>query len=215
MKNKNGYLGLAVLAVLVSVLAFAIPTEKTASFWIAYLFTLVAIAGQVYVWHFGNRKSEFLGLSTLYVGSAYLIAQLIVFAVFKAVPILTTWSAVIVCCLILGIAAIVMLSVQSAQTEIERVENKVQTKVLYIRNIQTEVEILTDAETDLETKKELQGLAEKIRFSDPMSSEQLRTLENDIEKEIKNLENSADKIQTIKQIERLLAERNAMCENLK
>ena len=44
MKNKNGYLGLAVLAVLVSVLAFAIPTEKTASFWIAYLFTLFAIA---------------------------------------------------------------------------------------------------------------------------------------------------------------------------
>lgn len=215
MKNKNGYLGLAVLAVLVSVLAFAIPTERTASFWIAYLFTLVAIAGQIYVWHLGNRKSKFLGLSTLYVGSACLIAQLIVFAVFKAVPTLPTWSAAVVCCFILGIAAIIMLSVQSAQTEIERVENKVQTKVSYIRNIQMEVELLADAETNLEIKKELQGLAEKIRFSDPMSSEQLRTLENDIEKEIENLGNSADKIQTINQIERLLAKRNAMCKNLK
>lgn len=32
MKYKNGYIGLAVLAILISVIAFAVPTEKTASF---------------------------------------------------------------------------------------------------------------------------------------------------------------------------------------
>lgn len=74
MKYKNGYIGLVVLAILISVIAFAVPTEKTASFWIAYIFTLVAILGQIYVWKQGNRKSKFLGLPTLYVGSIYLAA---------------------------------------------------------------------------------------------------------------------------------------------
>ena len=96
MKHKNGYIGLAVLAILISVIAFAVPTEKTASLWTAYIFTLVAILGQIYVWKQGNQKSKFLGLSTLYVGSIYLVAQIVVFAIFKAVPTFPTWSAVVI-----------------------------------------------------------------------------------------------------------------------
>lgn len=41
MKYKNGYIGLVVLAILISVIAFAVPTEKTASFWIAYISMMI------------------------------------------------------------------------------------------------------------------------------------------------------------------------------
>ena len=215
MKYKNGYIGLVVLAILISVIAFAVPTEKTASFWIAYIFTLVAILGQIYVWKQGNRKSKFLGLPTLYVGSIYLAAQLIVFAIFKAIPTLPAWSAVVICCVILGIAIISILSVQSAQTEIERVENKVNTKVSYIRNMQTEVEMLAEIETNPEVKEKLKELAEKIRFSDPMSNEKLQALENNITEEIKEFGRSEDKIKSIEKIETLVTQRNKMCKNLK
>ena len=215
MKYKNGYIGLVVLAILISVIAFAVPTEKTASLWTAYIFTLVAILGQIYVWKQGNQKSKFLGLSTLYVGSIYLVAQIVVFAIFKAVPTLPTWSAVVICCVILGIAIISILSVQSAQTEIERVENKVNTKVSYIRNMQTEVEMLAEIETNPEVKEKLKELAEKIRFSDPMSSEKLQALENNITEEIKAIGCSGDKNKSIEKIETLVTQRNKMCKNLK
>lgn len=215
MKYKNGYIGLAVLAILISVIAFAVPTEKTASFWIAYIFTLVAIFGQICVWKQSNRKSKFLGLSTLYVGSIYLAAQIIVFAIFKVVPTLPTWSAIVICCVIFGMAIVSILSVQSAQTEIERVENKVNTKVSYIRNMQTEVEMLAEIETNPEVRKKLKELAEKIRFSDPMSSENLQALENNIAEEIKAFGSSEDKIKSIEKIETLVTRRNKMCKNLK
>lgn len=215
MKHKNGYIGLAVLAILISVIAFAVPTEKTASLWTAYIFTLVAILGQIYVWKQGNQKSKFLGLSTLYVGSIYLVAQIVVFAIFKAVPTFPTWSAVVICCVILGIAIISILSVQSAQTEIERVENKANTKVSYIRNMQTEVEMLAEIETNPEVKEKLKELAEKIRFSDPVSSEKLQSLENKIAEEIKAFGRSEDKIKSIEKIETLVTQRNKVCKNLK
>lgn len=215
MKYKNGYIGLAVLAILISVIAFAVPTEKTASFWIAYIFTLVAISGQIYVWKQGHRKSKFLGFSTLYIGSIYLVAQTIVFAIFKAVPTLPTWSAVAICCVILGIAIIGILSVQSAQTEIECVENKVNTKVSYIRNMQIEVEMLAEIETNPAVKEKLKELVEKIRFSDPMSSEKLQALENNIAEEIKAFGTSEDKVKSIEKIETFVTQRNKMCKNLK
>ena len=120
-----------------------------------------------------------------------------------------------ICCVILGIAIISILSVQSAQTEIERVENKVNTKVSYIRNMQTEVEMLAEIETNLEVKEKLKELAEKIRFSDPMSNEKLQALENNIAEEIKAFGRSEDKIKSIEKIETLVTQRNKMCKNLK
>ena len=126
-----------------------------------------------------------------------------------------TWSAVVICCVILGIAIISILSVQSAQTEIERVENKVNTKVSYIRNMQTEVEMLAEIETNPEVKEKLKELAEKIRFSDPMSNEKLQALENNIAEEIKEFGRSEDKIKSIEKIETLVTQRNKTCKNLK
>ena len=46
-KQTRGYVILGILALLVSVTAFAVPAEKTGAFWIAYAFTLAAIAAQI------------------------------------------------------------------------------------------------------------------------------------------------------------------------
>ena len=50
MKNKKrGYIVLAILFVVYSVIAFAAPFQMTAVFWIAYLFGVFAIAAQLYI----------------------------------------------------------------------------------------------------------------------------------------------------------------------
>ena len=47
-KNKGmAYAVLAIAFVLINVIAFAVPTAKTATFWIAYVFTAVAFALQI------------------------------------------------------------------------------------------------------------------------------------------------------------------------
>jgi hypothetical protein len=60
MKNNNskGYAILGILFVLISVIAFAVPTAKTTAFWISYAFTVAAFAAQIIIWKaaFGRAK---------------------------------------------------------------------------------------------------------------------------------------------------------------
>ena len=182
--STKGYVILGILFALISIIAFAVPTVKTATFWIAYVFTAAAFAAQIIIWRTAlgkeTLKSKFLGFPVVHIGIVYTVIQVIAFAVFMFVPTLPTWSAIVVCSVIAGISAVCMISADAGRNEIERVEAKVQKKVFYIRELQTVVELLTDVETDADTKAALDQLAEKIRFSDSMSSEQLANLENKI-----------------------------------
>ncbi len=134
MMKKNstkGYAVLGILFVLISVVVFAVPVPKTAAFWIAYGFTVIAFAAQIIIWKtaFGrgeSLKSKFLGFPMIHIGIVYLVAQILVLAVFLYFPALPPWSSVVVCTVIAGIAAICMIAVAAGCSEIRRVEEKVE-----------------------------------------------------------------------------------------
>ena len=192
-KNKGmAYAVLAMAFILFNVIAFAVPTAKTATFWIAYVFTAVAFASQIAIWNFAFKgtdtlKSKFLGIPLISVGITYLIVQIIAFVIFMAFPIAPSWIAIVVCALILSISAICLIGTETSREEINRVEEKVEKKVFYIKSLQVDIEMLASAETDTDTKKVLTKLAEKIRFSDPMSDEALVDLEAEITAKVKEL----------------------------
>ncbi len=217
--STKGYVILGILFALISIIAFAVPTVKTATFWIACVFTAAAFAAQIIIWRTAlgkeTLKSKFLGFPVVHIGIVYTVIQVIAFAVFMFVPTLPTWSAIVVCSVIAGISAVCMISADAGRNEIERVEAKVQKKVFYIRELQTVVELLTDVETDADTKAALDQLAEKIRFSDSMSSEQLANLENKISAKVLELKTAPNKVEIITELNSLLDERNKKCKNLK
>ena len=217
--STKGYVILGILFALIRIIAFAVPTVKTATFWIAYVFTAAAFAAQIIIWRTAlgkeTLKSKFLGFPVVHIGIVYTVIQVIAFAVFMFVPTLPTWSAIVVCSVIAGISAVCMISADAGRNEIERVEAKVQKKVFYIRELQTVVELLTDVETDADTKAALDQLAEKIRFSDSMSSEQLANLENKISAKVLELKTAPNKVEIITELNSLLDERNKKCKNLK
>lgn len=220
MKNKSwGYSILAILFLLLSVIAFVIPTVKTGTFWSAYAFTAVAFGVQVHIINIAlgkkkTLKSKFLGIPMIHVSIVYLILQVIVFAIFVVVPTLPVWSVTVVCASILGIATVCMISVEIGTGEINRVDEKVQKKVFYIKSLQADVELLADAATDNEVTDKLIELAEQIRFSDPMSHESLAELESAIAEKVEELRVAPNK-NTIKEIASLLSERNKKCKLLK
>lgn len=220
-KNSvKGYAILCILFVVISVVTFAVPTEKTAAFWIAYAFAVTALAAQIVIWKAAlgredTMKIKFLGLPVVYIGIVYLIVQLAVFVVFLIVPSLPAWIAVVVCVVIAGVSAICMLVADTGRSEIERVEVKMQKKVFYIKSLQADIEVLANRESDLATKKELTQLAEKIRFSDSMSHEQLAELEAQIAAKVSELKVAADKSEIVTEILFLLDERNQKCKILK
>lgn len=215
--STKGYVILGILFALVSIIAFAVPTMKTATFWIAYVFTAAAFAAQIIIWKTAlgkeeTLKSKFLGLPVVHIGVVYAIIQTVAFAVFLLVPMLPAWSVIVVCSVIAGVSAVCMISADAGRNEIERVEAEVQKKVFYIRELQTVVELLTDVETDADTKAALTQLAEKIRFSDPMSHEQWVDLENKISVKVVELKTAANKVEIIAELKSLLDEQNKKCK---
>lgn len=174
-KNKGlEYAVLGIAFVVCSVLTFVIPTAKTAAFWIAYGFAAAAFVGQILIWNLAFRKGEatkskFLGWSLTQVGLVYLAAQILVLAFFMAAPTLPAWSAVTASILVLGISVICRISGGVSRGEITRVDAKVREKVFFIKARQADVELLAEAETNKEIRGALLKLAEKLRFSAPMS----------------------------------------------
>lgn len=220
-KNKSmAYAALAIAFVLFNVIAFAVPTAKTATFWIAYVFTAVAFASQIVIWKFAFKgadtlKSKFLGIPLISVGITYLIVQIIAFAVFMALPFLASWIAIVVCTLILGVSAICLIGTETGREEINRVEEKVEKKVFYIKSLQVDVEMLASTETNADTKMALTKLAEKIRFSDPMSNDSLADLEAEISTKVKEIKTAENKLEIITVIDSLITERNKKAKLLK
>ena len=214
---KDALIG--IIFILITVVSLAIPTSKSAAFWVAYIFTVVALAAQIVLWKraFGHKelKSKFLGFPIVHIGIVYLVVQIAVLFIFVFAEKLPTWSALVICTAIAAIAAIFMIAADAGRTEIERVEQKIKGKVFYIKNLQVDMEILAGAEKDAKTKKALEQLAEKIRFSDPMSNEQLAVLEDKISLAVENLKSSDDKMKIIEDLNLLLDERNRKCKILK
>lgn len=223
MMKKNsskGYLILGILLVLVSVIAFAVPSAKNTAFWISYGFTVLAFAAQIAIWKaaFGRAeflKSKFLGFPIVHIGIVYLVVQIIDLAVFLFIPTLPIWSAVVACAVIAGVSAVCMIASDVGRSEIERVSAKVREKTFYIKQLQVDVELLAGAETDTATKSALTRLAEKIRYSDPMSDGQLADIEDRITVKFAELKSSADKVKIINELNSLLDERNRKCKLLK
>lgn len=218
--STKGYVILGILFTLVSIIAFAVPTVKTATFWIAYVFTAAAFVAQIGIWKTAlckeeTLKSKFLGFPVVHIGIVYVILQVTAFAAFMFVPTLPVWSATVVCSVIAGVSAVCMISADTGRNEIERVEAKVQKKVFYIRELQADIELLADNESEAVVKTVLTQLAEKIRFSDPMSNEQLADLENKISTKVAELKTASNKLEIITELNSLLDERNKKCKILK
>ncbi|MBQ8210429.1 MAG: hypothetical protein IJZ35_07610 [Clostridia bacterium] len=220
-KNKvMCYAALGVVFILFNVIAFVIPTAKTSTFWIAYVFTVIAFVLQIGVWIYAFKgsdkiKSKFLGIPLVAVGIIYLIIQIIAFSVFMAYPLTQMWIAVVVCAFILGISAIFLIGTEVGKNEINRVEPKIEKKVFYIKSLQTDVEMIAENEIDEDMRELLKQLAEKIRFSDPMSNNELIDIEIEINSKIAELKITDKKTESVKEIETLLTERNKKVKLLK
>lgn len=218
--STKGYVILGILFIVVSVIAFAVPVQKTAAFWITYAFTAIAILAQIVIWNVAlgredTLKSKFLGFPVLHLGVLYLIVQLAAFAVYLFIPVLPVWSAVVVCVVLGGVFSVCMISADVGRNEIERVEDKIQKKAFYIRTLQADMELLVNAESDAKVKAELLRLAEKVRYSDPMSHEKVAELEARIAEKASGLKTAGNKGEIITEIHSLLDERNRKIKILK
>lgn len=223
--NKlRGYIVLAAIFIVLSVISFAAPFVKNPCFWIAYIFGLCAIAFQVYVFHLsfsGGRdvKSKFYGFPIARIGVFYLIAQLCLTLLEMILAFFLPYWIPLILNVVLGAFALVgCVAADVMRDEIIYQEDATEKNISNMRSLQAFSMTLADQCDHVEAKKYLKTVAEKFRFSDPVSSNEtleleskLKVLLNEIQQAV--VENDFDRIGSLStKTMHTLAERNRRCK---
>lgn len=224
-KNKGMYLGVvAIVLAVFNVVAFLIPFVMTAGFWIGYSFAMLAIVLTAIVIFYAlgreGMKSKFYGIPLVLLVWPYLLVQLAISLVEMSLPIIPFKYEIVLNIIVLAIVLIGLIGINVGTDEVERLDEKIKDKRLYIKSLEGDIEVLITKTPDVSLQKKLKALAERIRYSDPMSSPQLASLENLIDAKVVELRESFSQEKSVtdtlcEEIQQLFAERNRKCKLLK
>ena len=217
-------IGLGVLLVLYILIAFLIPFVKTATFWVSFVFTLIAfgvVVASIYIAFIKNpdAKSKFYGFPIAKIGVIYGTVQLVAGILFMALAAyVPAWLAVLVYAIALGAAVIGLISADAVVEEIHVQDRKLRTDVALMRGLQSKVNQMATQCDDSNAAASVKNLAEELRYSDPVSSDALVEIEADLTSTIDELQSAIidGDITAISQLCRkasaVLTERNRLCK---
>ena len=226
-RGKQSIIVMGIILVVFSVIVFVIPFRKGGTFWVAYTSELLAIALQIPVFKlaYDNAKdlnSKILGFPVFRVGYIYLavqtIASIILFAlggIFEGFPI---WVSLIVCMIILAAAVICSIAVDVAREEVEKIGQAQKIETEFIKLMRVKSQNLVNENNNKKIIKSLEGIAEKFRYSDPVSSKGIAASETKIDIMFSELEmavnsNETDKVEIIcGKLITLIDSRNNICK---
>lgn len=221
-KNKGLSVIIALIILVVfSIMAFLLPVKHSVLFWLGYSFTIYAtlflLAIILITLNKPSLNDKFHGLPIVNLAWTYFIIQLVL-SIWQITGFEAPYTyAIIANTTLAAIFIILTILTYAAGTEILRIEKKVDEKIFFIQNLQTDIELLSSNDKNL--SKALKNLSETVRFSDPMSHSQLSAVENIIiektdllQKTIANVDIS---LTLCDEIQKLFAERNKKCKILK
>lgn len=189
MKNKFKFYVVAwfILVAIFNVVAFVTPCKISRTFWIGYIFITLSFIGQLVCAYVAlkaeNSKKLFLNLPLITISHSALILSIIVGTLFMAIPNLPIWIGVIGCVLILGFNVIAIIKAAAAAETVNDVENKVAEQTEFIRTLTAEAQNLMNRANAPMLKNQCKKVYEALRYSDPVSNENLSDIENQIKDE--------------------------------
>ena len=221
-KYMRAYILIAFVFIIYSVAV--IPFPKNVIFEVAFAFSLLAIAAQIYTVYtvLKNQsliKDRIYDFPQIRISILYLIVQLIAsFLLMGFSAKIPVFAAVLAEIIILAIAVIGFFAADAARTEAVRQDVQLEKELVKMREMQTRINLLLDQCEEKSIKDMLQKTAEEIRCSNPIS----RDISEEIEDEIAvlyteieaaaldgDIENTA---RLCDRMEELLRERDRICK---
>lgn len=230
MKKGFKIYGIAwlILLILFNVIAFVSPgwsgIEKyTTSFWIGYVFITLCFIGNLICANSASKADSarklFYNIPLITISYTALIVSFVVGGLCMLLPSLPYWVGVIVCAIILALFAIAIVKASAAAELVERVDEKVKMQTSFIRSMTAEAESLMARAESLEAKAACKKVYETLRYSDPMSSEELSVIEAKIKGQMDlltaSVDNKDDFYSHANETIRYINERNIICKQLK
>lgn len=221
--EKRSYIILIILAILFSTISFVIPISKGITFFVAYAFGIIAILFQSYIIKIcsikgKDVKSRFYGFPIVQISLIYLVIQLLISLLeMVTTTIFPNWLVIIINTLITAIATIGCIAADAMKDEIQRQDNNLRQNLSNMRELQLLSKSLINMCTDETAKIQVKEIADDFKYSDPVSSEMTKEIENslkllmnDLQCEIMNENNESIK-KLCEEIEIKLSERNRIC----
>ena len=184
-KNFKFYLvAWAIVLALFNVISFVVPAEKTTSFWIGYIFISLTFIGQLAcsysVFKADNATKTFYNISLIKIGYIGLIASFVVGGLCMLISPLPYWGGVVVCAIVLAANILSVLKATAAVAEVERIDSKTKAQTSFIKMLTIDADTLMAQAKSDEVKAECRKVYEAIRYSDPMSNDELSSVEGQI-----------------------------------
>ena len=220
----------AVLFVLFQVIAFISPgwsgVEKyTASFWIGYVGITIAFVGQLACTYFALKESDlqktFYNISLITTSYTGLILTLIFGGLCMLLSLLSYWVGTILCAAVLAFNIIAVVKAAIAIDAVSAVDDKIKTQTLFIKSLTVDAESLVTRAKGEAVKAECKKVYEAVRYSDPLSSSALDSVESEITIKFSKLSDavSSDNSEVVTELADtlviLIGERNKKCKLLK
>jgi hypothetical protein len=194
--NKINKLGtnnliMIILFVVYSLLVLLVFPDKNIVFWSAYVFTTIAFIIEILLNKklFNEKtKSSFNNLPLAMVSFGYLAIQVILSFILMLFSFLISFElSIIIQILILAIFLIISILLFRSRDYIDDLEEKTELQINFIKNLQKEVEIIYNKYNNETYQTQLFELYETVRYTNPMSTNDIKNLEDEIAKNLKDL----------------------------
>ena len=225
-KNKiRFYIALVAVLAAFCVITLAVPFVRDTVFWLSFAFGALAILIQLYTMPKamkGDARSKFYGFPILRVSFIYLVLQLIISLVFMAVGQFITgipvWIPAVIYIVLLCVALVGFVATEGVREEVAQQDVQIKKQVSVMRALQSKANAMAAQYEGGEAGKALKKFAEELRYSDPVSSEEIADAEAELSACIDNLQqavvdgNETDIITLCRKATAALAERNRLCK---
>lgn len=131
------------------------------------------------------------------------------------------WVGIILCAIVLGLNAIAVVKASIAIDIVGEIDEKVKERTFFIKSLTVDAENLISRAKSEAVKAECKKVYEAVRYSDPMSSNALASIESEITIKFANFSNAVVSDDTGVTVEYatelviLIGERNKKCRFLK
>lgn len=196
-----------------------------ASFWIAWSFVTFAFIGNLACSYFSfkakNAKKMFYNLPIITVSWSALIIMLVVGCALMSIPKCPAWITSIICILILAFNAIAVIKAKWAGDAVSTIDEKIKMQTSFIKNITVDAENLIGHAKNDTVRGECEKIYEIFRYSDPMSTLELSSIEKTISVKMSEFTAAVDcddiekASELANEIIILAKERNNKCKSLK
>ena len=221
----------SVMLAIFNIAVFVSPAEAAemnkfgGAFWSGYIFITIAFIGQLVLSYIAfqakNLQKFFYKIPLIRISWSGLILTLIFGVLCMVIYGLPNWVGIILCFAILGFNAISLAKASLAAELVEATDEKVKTQTFFIRSLTVDAESLMARAKNDAVKAECKKVYEAVRYSDPMSYDDLASLESQITIQYHSFAQAVENddyglvVATAKELNVLISNRNQKCQLLK